>query len=63
MDSSSALLYDPKLNLDPQSHNTLFLPKKNIKKGYYWNEVFGLSKCAHSFPEYSQTILNTLIQS
>ena len=40
------------------SHNTHFKPSFSVKNEYYGDEVFGLSKCAHSY-----TILNTLIQS
>ena len=53
MDTSGALLYDPVVNQNIHSHNTLFQPSFSVKNGLYGNEDLDLV-ILHSYmiPEY-----------
>ena len=54
---SWTLSYNPKLNINPHSRNTLFNQKRWLKKGYYGNEGLDFSNLAHFY-----TISNAFIR-
>ena len=49
MDSFDALLYNPILNQNIHSRNTLFNHLFQFKKGYYGSECFGLGSLSRFY--------------